>query len=171
MSDWTVVSHQEDLSKQFRQLSKACNAIEEWQKSTHQHIFDLHNMITAMVRSQPPKEQPQPQPQQQPDLEKDLTDIKNDLQQVKESLSNINKEIRILRFDQDAIINSMIKDGKSVSRHSDLFSAFVGPLSKNTAYNIKRSLNWSLRSGTVSPFIPESTAHFKDNSADTKSPT
>ena len=77
---------------------------------------------------------------------------------VIEAQSKIIKDIRILRFDQEAMIQSMVTEGKKISPYVDPdkrnITAVMFP---SNSFSFQRNLNWGIRSGKPTPFIAEHT--------------
>jgi hypothetical protein len=80
------------------------------------------------------------------------------LKLVIEAQSKMIKDIRILRFDQEAMIQSMVTEGKKISPYvepdkRDLTSLMF----PSNSFSFQRNLNWGIRSGKPTPFIAEHT--------------
>ncbi len=80
------------------------------------------------------------------------------LKLVIEAQSRMIKDIKILRFDQEAMIQSMVTEGKKISPYvepdkRDLTSLMF----PSNSFSFQRNLNWGIRSGKPTPFIAEHT--------------
>jgi hypothetical protein len=85
-----------------------------------------------------------------------LNEQNESLKSLVDQQNKILKDIRILRFDQEAIIKSMVTDGKKIEldfrpddRNRKSFLPFTTP------FSFQRDLNWSIRSRKPSPFVAE----------------
>jgi len=88
----------------------------------------------------------------------DLASKTEEIQQSQETIirnqSRMDKDLKTLRFDQEAIIRSMITEGKNIEL--DKKPADPKPMPYfYPSFSAQRDFNWSLRSGKPMPFMAE----------------
>ena len=90
-------------------------------------------------------------------LKKETTDIGENVSSMRENNVMIMKDLRILRSEQQSIIKSMIKEGKTIqpcNESDNLSPSILFPYVHNNHVSSKKNLNLSLMNGWAPKFVP-----------------
>ncbi len=88
----------------------------------------------------------------------------DNLVKMMEEQSKMINEIKILRFDQSSMIQSMVTEGKQIQTYQNYPKSEVSSLIclQPNNFAFQRDLNWKIRSGKSFAFTPEHTIKPKD---------
>ena len=128
----------------------------ELQKNTMNVVQEIKNKIDKIEKDQ----HLQTLTKDIQNIAKSIEDCQSLLLSVSETQTKLLTNIKILKFDQEAIIKSMIEDGKDIVRHTHTETIpttfkMLFPNIYDDEYSSKRNINRLIRTGHGVPFMPE----------------